>query len=211
MAITYPLADPVALGFASATFGPVTTSRSERAPWTLASITQVFDGAAWEGSLNLMARDRREAAAMKAWLVALEGVKGTFLLGDPGAPEILGAAATDPGTPVVDGGSQTGRSLAIRGLPSSLPGWLLAGEYLQLGSGLTARLYMALETVDSDGSGEATVTIWPALRSSPSDGDAVTIAGPKGLFRLAAAANPWSVRQGLIHEPVTLACSEVVP
>jgi hypothetical protein len=39
------------------------------------------------------------------------------------------------GTPVVNGASQSGSSLVVDGAATSQTGWLLAGDYIQLGTG----------------------------------------------------------------------------
>lgn len=210
MAVSYPLASPLQFGFASATFGPTANSARAKHPWTLADVVQVFDGRMWQGQLNFMPQTYLEARALTSWLTSLDGQKGTFLLGDPAGATPQGSAATTPGTPVVNGGSQSGSALAIAGLPASATGYLEAGDYLSLGSGASARLYKVLEQVDSDGSGEATVTIWPPLRSSPSDSDPVTVSNAQGVFAAAVDFLPWQIRQGLIHDGMTLPFQEYV-
>jgi hypothetical protein len=129
--------------------------------------------------------NRAQAEEWFSFLVKLNGQYGTFLLGDPhSAPR--GSASSTPGTPVVNGASQTGAELAIDGLPASATGYLKAGDYIQLGAGSTATLHKVLNDVNSNGSGEATLDIWPDLRSSPADDAAVVISNAVGVFRLAA-------------------------
>lgn len=126
---------------------------------------------------------RAEAEEWFSFLVKLNGQYGTFLLGDPHAAP-RGSAASTPGTPVVNGASQVGSTLAVDGLPASATGYLKAGDYIQLGSGATARLHKVLNDVDTNGSGEATLDIWPDLRSSPDDDSAVVVSDAVGNFRL---------------------------
>jgi hypothetical protein len=68
-----------------------------------------------------------------------------------------------------------------------MTGTLLAGDYIQLGSGSNAKLHKVL--VDQSGSG--TLEIWPALRSNFSG--AATLTNTKGVFRLASNQTNWSI------------------
>lgn len=210
MAIVYPLASPAQFGFVTVRWGPATNTARARAPWTFQDAVQVFDGAMWVGELSVLPQDARDGRRLAAWLTSLEGGRGTFLLGDPGAKTPFGAAVTAPGAPVVDGAAQTGAALNIRGLPVSTAGWLLAGDNFSLGAAATARLYMALEDVDSDALGKATITTWPRLRSSPVDGATVTVDDPQGLFATPSKIGQWTERLALIYDGVTIPVAEVV-
>jgi len=87
------------------------------------------------------------------------------------------------GTPVVDGGSQTGNTLAVRGADINTTDWVKAGDIFRIVVGSTNYLHMATTDGDSDGTGDVSFGIWPELRTSPSDGDAIAI-NQAGLFRL---------------------------
>jgi len=136
---------------------------------------------------------RETAEPWVTFLTKLYGPYGTFLLGDPIGATARGSAGTTPGTPVVNGASQTGDTLSIDGLPASATGYLKAGDYIQLGAGTAAQLYKVLDDVDSNASGQADLTIWPDLRSSPSDGSTVVLTNAKGLFRLSTSASNWTI------------------
>jgi len=132
-----------------------------------------------------------DAASVKAFLADLQGQYGTFLYGDPDYLAV-GARGSLGGTPLVNGAGQTGNTLAIDGASLSVTNWIRKGDYFQLGTGTSARLYMITEDANSNGSGEVTLTFQPALRSSPADNQAVTITGAKGLMRLASNTAEWS-------------------
>lgn len=210
MAIVFPLASPAQFGIAGVQWAPMNNTARAKAPFTLRDAVQVFDGAMWTGVLTIRPHVGATGRGLSAWLTSLQGRRGTFLLGDPAADVPLGSAATTPGTPVVDGAGQTGSAVDLRGLPVSATGYLLAGDYLQIGSAATARLHMALEDVDSDGGGLATATIWPSLRSSPADGAGVVVSGAEGVFALTTGAPGWSERPAPIHDGVSLPVEEVV-
>lgn len=130
-----------------------------------------FTGEMWEmsGTLPLMNRDTAEAYL--AFIAKLKGKYGSFLF--PLPTSISSARGSWGGTPVVDGGSQTGDTLDIRGLPNNITGVARQGDYINLGTGATTRMHKVLDDANSNGSGETTINIWPSLRTSPNDGDAV--------------------------------------
>lgn len=111
--------------------------------------------------------------------------------------------------PLVNGADQTGATLAIDGVQASKTGVFLAGDWFQLGSGSSSRLHMVTADADSNGSGEATLDIWPPLRASPADNVALTITNPKGVFRLTGDANGWDADAAGVYT-VTLQAIEVV-
>ncbi len=209
---SFPLVSPTSYGVGSITWEAVSNDAYGRAPWTLDLIKQIFDGRMWAGTLTMVPQNEADGRALSAWLTALRRAgtnAGTFLLGDPSAPEPLGSAKDTPGTPIVSGASQTGESLNVSGLPTSATGYLLAGDYIQIGTGVSARLKKVLDDVDSDGSGLATMVLWPPVRTAPSNGSAIVVSDPEGLFISPGAVSPWLVRLSKIHD-VTINVAEVV-
>jgi len=101
--------------------------------------------------------------------------------------------------PFVNGADQTGDSLIIDGASPDETGYLLPGDYIQLGSGATATLHKVLEQVDTDSSGNATLTLWPHIRTAPADNAAVTIGNTVGRWRLASNESSWSVNEASIY------------
>jgi len=136
----------------------------------------------------------------------MNGQYGTFLLGDPAntAPRGVGT-----GTPLVKGGSQTGDSLITDGWTNSTTGILKAGDWIQLGSGSSSRLHKVLDDVNSDSGGNATLTIWPSLRSSPADNAVITVNSPKGQWRLATNEMQYSIDEASVYG-ITFACVEAL-
>ena len=193
MAETYPLTFPTQTGVAAVEITATDIVSISESPFTLAQQVVRHAGARWSATISIPPVNRSDSEYWNSFLLRLRGQFGTFLLGDPNAATPRGSAASAAGTPVVNGASQTGNELAIDGLPVSATGYLLAGDYIQLGSGSTARLYKVLEDVDTNGSGEATLNLWPDLRSSPADGATVTVSGAKGIFRLATNDATWTI------------------
>jgi len=193
MAITYPLTFPTTIAPSSVKFSPHSAVATSISPFTFNQQVQVYDGQQWRVDFSMPPMTRDTASEFIAFMLSLNGKQGTFLLGDPNAQTPRGSASTSPGTPLVRGASQTGSTLLIDGCPNSATGYLKAGDYISLGSGVSTRLYMVLSDVSSNGSGQASIDIWPALRSSPADNAAVTVSGCQGVFRMASNTMPFDI------------------
>jgi hypothetical protein len=127
-------------------------------------------------------------------------------MGDPVNTQPRGVAS---GTPLVDGAGQTGNQLNTKGWTPNITGILRAGDWVQLGTGATSRLYKVLDDVNSNANGEATLTLFPNLRSSPANNAALTISSPKGVWRLAANDVGYDIQTGQFYG-ITLACVEAL-
>ena len=179
MAISYPLDTPTTVGFESIqlrAFNAVATSQS---PFTYKQQVIAHTGQKWEASISIPSVLRDLAEPWVAFLTALKGQRGTFLLGDP-----LGATprGTVSGTVTLTGnaGDET--------VDVVMTGSLLAGDYIQLGGGSSAKLHKVL--VDQTGSG--TLEIWPALRTNYTSAN-VTYTNAKGVFRLNQNVSSWQI------------------
>lgn len=151
---------------------------SATSPFTGTQQVQDWGGRWWEYQLDLKVMQGRDARELAAFLAALGGSAGTFLLDD----QTLDQAST-PGTPLVNGASQTGTALVTDGWPVSQT-VMLAGDFFSLGTDATTRFYQLTADVVSNGSGAATLAFVPALRTSPADNDPLEVVAPKVLLRL---------------------------
>jgi hypothetical protein len=121
-----------------------------------------------------------------AFFMALRGQANVFQLEDSLAIAPQGSGA---GTPLVNGASQSGFTLNTKGWTAGASGVLKPGDWLQIGY----RAYrVILSQVDANGSGNATINIYPPLRESPSDGDSINLNNVKVLMRLKTNARKWS-------------------
>lgn len=111
--------------------------------------------------------------------------------------------------PLVNGASQTGGSLNIDGLSPNQTSVLFPGDYLQIGSGSSTQLYKVLTTTTTNASGQATVDIWPNLRTSPADNAAITLINTKGRFRLKDNISQWSINE-ISSYGITFDCVEAL-
>lgn len=190
MSIVYPLSLPVTGLVARVTMRGRSIVGMSESPFSFAQQIYAHQGQRWEADVELPPLKEAAADAWVAFLLSLNGREGTFLMGDPAK---LAHRGVGGGTPLVKGAGQTGQVLEIDGCPTSTVGWLVAGDMIQLGSGSTATLHKVLADVTTNGSGEASLDIWPRIRTAPSDNAAVTIINCVGRWRLAGNEAAWSV------------------
>ncbi|ABF42160.1 hypothetical protein Acid345_3159 [Candidatus Koribacter versatilis Ellin345] len=196
--VAYPLAMPALPGRASISIKMHDVVGVTRSPFT--SSTQSFE---WPGeflqfSCSLIPCYKETARAWIAFLAALRGRSGSFLCGDSSMKFPQGDLAG--ASPEVNGSNAAGsKVLAIKNLTAGTAKTLRSGDWLQVGSGLTQRLYLNLMDVDADGSGEATLNIYPRLREALTDGTAIVTNVPQGVFRLSSNDRQVDVDNALIH------------
>lgn len=184
MTISYPLSLPSSPDFRTCSITPRHVAGIGESPFTLEQQVYDWNAGRWEAQLSYPPMTQAQAAPIIAVMTALKWRVGTFLLGDPDFKTPRGVAT---GTPLVNGAhTARGLSLATKGWTNSVTGILKAGDRIGLGSGATSRVHMVLQDVNSDGSGNATLDIWPPLRSDYSDGASIVTSYPKGVFRLAS-------------------------
>lgn len=206
MAITYPLNTPTNIGIANIAFTAENAVAISQSPFTYAQQVVSHPGQRWGASISLPPMKRQDAEYWVAFLLSLKGQAGTFLLGDPNCVAPQGSAVN---TPVVSGASQTGNTLVIDGAPINTTGYLLPGDYIQLGGNSAARLYKVLTQVNTDASGVATLDIWPNLRASPNDNSAVVLTNTKGNFRLKENITQWQINE-ISSYGITFDCVEAI-
>ena len=192
MGISYPLNLPNITSYASARMTARSVVGVTRSPFTGSQQVQAHTGKWWEFEAHLKKMTRASAEEWISFMISLNGMQGTFLLGDP-----LGTTARGigTGTPLVKGASQTGSSLITDGWTASQSGILKSGDYIQLGVGSSSKLYKVLADANSDGSGNATFDIFPSINTAVADNSAITVASPKGLFRLASNEMGFDLQQ----------------
>ena len=184
MALSYPLATPTTIGIESIELRAVNAVAVSQSPFTYKQQVISHGGQKWEASVNIPSVHRDKAAEWKAMLVGLKGQAGTFLLGDPDYATPQGTVSSC----VLTGDAGDDNATVV------MTGTLKAGDYIQLGSGSSAKLHQVL--LDQDGDG--TIQIWPSLRSTYSSAT-VTFNSPKGVFRLATNMTSWSINNASIY------------
>lgn len=182
MAITYPLTMPT-IRIHSMRLIRTVAEKRRRSPDTFTTEVQVRDGQIlmFEVVLNRMRPDHADIWA--AFFDQLNGSEGTFLTYPYQRPQPKGAAT---GTPLVNGADQQGKILLTNGWTPEVSGILKQGDYISLGTGTATRLYRIAKDADSDLAGAAELDIWPSLRETPADNDAITTDHPMGIFRMSS-------------------------
>ena len=198
MAISYPLSLPTSIGIAQIEFRAANAVAVSRSPFTYSTQVHAYSGQSWQADVTLPSIRRDLAEDWVAWLISLKGQFGTFYLGDPNAVTPRGSAR-DTDTILVNGATSSGNTLAIDSAPASRTGYLKAGDYMQVGTGTSRQLFKVLADVNTNGSGQATVDIWPDVRTTIANNAAVTVENTKGIFRLASNEQAFSINEASIY------------
>jgi len=207
-AISWPLSMPT-----NKKVGPVTMMMSAivaktESPFNYSQQRQKQQGQRWEFTAGLPNMLRADAEQWISFFASMNMGQGTFLFGDPNGETARGFAT---GTPVVKGAGQVGDLLVTDGWTISTTGIMKLGDYISLGSGLTTRLHKIIEAdVNSDGSGDATLRIWPDIRESPSDNDTITVSACKGVFVLTTNQVPFNIKAPNIYQGLTFSGVEAL-
>lgn len=194
MAITYPLNTPTNIGIANITLSAENAVAISQSPFTFQQQVVAHPGQRWAASISLPPMKRQDAEAWVAFLLSLYGQVGTFLLSDPNCPAPRGTATSATLTGTAGSTSPT----------ITMTGTLLAGDYISLGSGATARLHKVVQ----DRSGSGTIEIWPALRSAYTSAT-VDLTASKGRFRLKDNITQWSINE-ISSYGITFDCVEAL-
>ena len=155
----------------------VTSVAEARSPFTGTSQIQDWGASWWEYQVEMAVTQGANARRLSAFFTALGGMRGRFIFPDPSI-EVPVAA----GNPYVTEAQVAGRStLRTAGWGSGLS----AGDFFQLGSDATTRLYQITEDVTPLGS-EAKLAFVPPLRTSVPVGTLLGLDAPSVLLRLTA-------------------------
>ena len=127
-------------------------------------------GQYWKLSASYPPMTRTDFAPIWAFMVKQRGSFDTFTVVPPviGTPQGPGG-----GTPLVDGASQTGRTIVTDGWPTGGTLTILkAGDFIKFAN--HTKVYMVTSDAICDTNGDATISIEPALLTSPATDTAIT-------------------------------------
>ena len=188
------LSFPSGIQIRAARFGLQGNSQTFSSPLSGDTQTVAYPGARWVATFTLVPKKRDDMAEITAFLANLQGVAGRFYGYDPNATTPRGIAT---GTPLVNGASQTGKTLVTDGWTTSQTGILKAGDYFQV----NGELKMVTADCNSDGSGNATISFTPALRDSPANNATITVTNPKCIMRLDSDdQSTWDVSESGFYD-----------
>lgn len=194
MTISYPLALPAGAPARIQLIGRDVAGMSE-SPFDASQ--QIYD---WRvgvlrAQIQLPIMTRADAEAWVAWLLSLYGTVGTFLMGGLSNTAPRGTWA---GSPVVSGAHAAQlKALALTGFTAGATGKV--GDWLQVGTGASARLHKNLTDFTANGSGNATLDVWPPLTAALVDTAAVVSSSPVGCWRRTSNECPWDIDTALFY------------
>lgn len=143
----------------------------------------------WECSVSLPPMvGEAYVAPWRSFFAKLQGTANDFRL-----PVNEIAQSSSTATPLVNGGSQTGRSIATDGWPLSST-VLSAGMYVTINN----QLLQLTADVVSNGSGQATISVAPAVRTSPANDAPIEYKNPFALVYMLEEPTV-SVEPGLVY------------
>lgn len=202
MAISYPLTPP-ARGLREARITGCSVVGYSESPFTYEGQVYEHPGDRWKLEASLVPMARATADAWNGFRLALNGRRGTFLLG-PGSTSPKGTWA---GSPKVFGvHAQRAKTITLDGMTAGAT--ILAGDFFQHGT----HLYMVTQDAVSAGSpsGFITLEIFPSLRAALADDDTLVTTNPVGLWRLASNESSWSRQVGQIWDGMFLQAVEAL-
>ena len=164
------------------TFGLRGMSQSHTSPFDGSVQSVALPGAKWVGSMSWGPMAGDDWRNFQQFIAQLSGRAGRFKLFHPACARRATAAA---GTPLVNGGSQTGNTLVT-------DGWTAGALVLKKGdffawnnASSRPQLHQVAGDITANGSGQATLAFSPPLRTSPADNAALDVATPSAIFMLA--------------------------
>ena len=202
MTVSYPLTMPSTPAFVSQQWSTIRGTGMSESPFTGGQQTVEFAYAKWKAVLTLPPMRRPQASAWTAFFAKLHGRRGTFLLGDQDAkvPQINKiTAGTINGDVTLSSNADIGDTiLNITGTTA-----FKAGDYIQLGSASSSRLYIVVE----DQAGGSTIQVEPKLKASATSGSTVTYNSPQGLFRMDSNELMWDTNAVSVYG-ISFSCTE---
>jgi len=186
---------PTVIGIAQITLRARQTVVTSESPFTYKQQVIRHTGDRWEASVTIPSVQKDLAEPWVAFLLRCKGPVNTFNLGDPNMKtkqgNIVGMTIT---------GSAGDDSVTV----GATSGDIKAGDYFQVGTGSSAKLYKAL----NDAGDTDTLDIFPRLRANASD-TSVDLTAPEGTFRLAQPVTEWSINNAGAYG-IQFECVEVI-
>ena len=189
---------PTTPGFRSLSFNASSVVGISSDPFVLTQQVYRWPGAMWSVQVELPPMRRAAAEEWLGFLLSLKGKYGTFYIGDVDAKVPRGLAT---GTAVSSGTLNTARaeSLVTSGWTALGTGILKRGDYIQVGTSTSRRLYKVLTDATSGTAGAATFDIFPPLRETLTAGVSLTVGTTSGVFRLAENTVDWNTNEMAVY------------
>jgi len=153
-------------------------------PLTSAAETQELPGLLWTCTVVYEALAPDDAHRLRALLMRLRGRAGRVNVPTLAHPAPRGVAT---GTPLVKGAAQTGTALLIDGAGVGVTRWLREGDFV----GIEGLLYMQTADVNTNGAGEATLSLSPPMLTAHADNAPLVLTLPTVKMRLTDDRQGW--------------------
>lgn len=202
MSISYPLAFPDYDQVEMVRWQSVNAVGISQSPYTFQQQVYDYQAGTWTVDIDLKWLTRAQAMPIISFIDKLRGQYGTFTFYDVLTATPQGVAT---GTPLVKNANQTGFSLTTDGWSTSVTNILKAGDWIQIGTSL----YRNLTDVNSSSGGEATLDVWPHLKSHADNAPIIT-ANAKGIFRLNKSTQVSQLGDKLKLYQITISADEAV-
>lgn len=209
--IVYPLVMPSTPGLRKFAWSSESAVAVQRNEFNFASKRYAWDGQIRRATAEVGRIDNIEQAKeWQAFFLKLNGTEGTFLMQDPAharAPDALEPTLNDFSV-TVDGANQVGNILNTKGWPPSVTGILRKGDYIGIEG---RRLYMLLESLDTDTAGNAALSIFPFARHDIADNEQIYVGSQAyGSFRLIETPEFAYDEEKIMSEGIQFSCEEAI-
>jgi hypothetical protein len=164
---TSPLDFPKNVRITNVSITPEDAVGIRESPSSYHQEVQVFGGQRLKMQVDFKEEDPEQGSRLEAFFLKLRGSAGTFRFFDPYHTEPMGQAM---GLPTVSAAVKGEQTITTTGWLANVNYQLRQGDYIQIADDL----HRVLDDVHSDASGNATLTLWPDLRSSHSASTAYT-------------------------------------
>jgi|9_EtaG_2_1085328.scaffolds.fasta_scaffold03189_2 hypothetical protein len=143
-----------------------------------------YPGSRWAVSVSWFNRTNAEGRRLFAKMNALNGPINVLKLPIPD----IAQKGTAAGSGKVDGAGQQGTTLVTDGWTPNQTNLLETGDWIEVNQ----QAFMIASDVSSDSSGNATITITPAIRKTPADDQDIIVSSPSFYMRLVAGSQTSS-------------------
>jgi hypothetical protein len=160
----------------------------------------------WQVEMIFSISDMDTYRAFRRFVMKLRGGKVLARLYDPQATtafqtsQPLGAGGATSTINVKTAAAAGAESLTVKNLTASQATALKYGDQLGIGE----NLYMVEDDASSDSNGWSTLAIQPPLRMAVSEGDAINLVKPTGLFRLVSGGDALGTNIDKLGEAFSL-------
>ena len=202
----YPLGIPEGIGFTRAKWGLRRSVAISESPFTGKQQTYEYPYALWWATLTLPPMNELLAGRWVAFIMKLHGRRGTFLLRNPDY-RLKGAAS---GRHTLLNDIEIGANSIVLQTPfPNIRNTYRAGDFIQVGSGGLAKLYMVADDANTSASGSVSINIEPSVKAGASAGSVVEYENPHGVFRMDKSDLQWDTNKNRIYN-ISFGCTEAL-